>query len=205
MWSHYSASGQLLERGKIGSLFEKQHGTATDYQTTAVEGGTAAAANPTLRILLVGPSAVGKTSLVRRYMLDDFMNKYEPTTEPEYFVKHGVFVGNVLFPFDVEMWDTKGGGGIGDIPSTGKVDAVMVIFDVSDKTTLGKAHDIWAADIAHRRKDERFRAFLVGSKCDTPEVVRGVSHQTGEYIRIYLTLQLQNELHSPIITDYKDN
>ena len=187
MWSHYSASGELLERGKIGSLFEKQHGTAMDSPVTAEEEGPA---KPTLRILLVGPSAVGKTSLVRRYMLDDFLKKYEPTTEPEYFVKHGVFVGNVLSPFDVEMWDTKGGGRGrggrgGDIPKTEKVDAVMVLFDVSDKTTLDKAHHIWAADIAHRRKEERFSAFLVGSKCDTPEVVRGVSHQIGELI-LYL-------------------
>ena len=167
-----------MERGKIGSLFEKQHGTTTDDPTATGEGGPA---NPTPRILLVGPPAVGKTSLVRRYMLDDFMRKYEPTTEPEYFVKHGVFVGNVLSPFDVEMWDSKGGGGgCGDVPKTGTVDVVMVFFDVSDKTTLDKAHDIWAADMAHRRKEERFRAFLVGSKCDTPEVVRGVSHQTGE-------------------------
>ena len=188
MWSHYSASGQLLERGKIGSLWEKQHGTVTDSPTTAVADGDAAspattATNPTLRILLVGPSAVGKTSLVRRYMLDDFVNKYEPTTDPEYFVKHGVFVGNVLSPFDVEMWDTGGEGcgeSTGDVPRTGKADVVMVFFDVSDKTTLDKAHDVWAKDIAPRRKDEGFSAFLVGSKCDTPEVVRGVSHQTGE-------------------------
>ena len=73
-----------------------------------------------------------------------------------------------------------GGASTGDVPRTGKADVVMVFFDVSDKTTLDKAHDVWAKDIAPRRKDEGFSAFLVGSKCDTPEVVRGVSHQTGE-------------------------
>ena len=161
--------------------------TAKAATTAAADDDAASpatAANPTLRILLVGPSAVGKTSLVRRYMLDDFVKKYEPTTEPEYFVKHGVFVGNVLSPFDVEMWDTRGAGGggasTGDVPRTGKADVVMVFFDVSDKTTLDKAHDVWVDDIAPRRKEEGFSAFLVGSKCDTPEVVRGVSHQTGE-------------------------
>ena len=159
MWSHYSASGELLESGKIGNLFEKQHGNdGMPVDSETLDEGDAPKSNPTLRILLVGPSAVGKTSLVRRYMLDDFVRKYEPTTEPEYFVKHGVFVGNVLSPFDVEMWDTKGsgdgggGGGISEqVPKTaGKVDVVMIFFDVSDRSTLDKAHGIWAADIGRR-------------------------------------------------------
>lgn len=89
-------------------------------------------------------------------------------------------VGNETDPFDVELWDTGGDlGPVGEeVDYVSHADAVFILFDVSDKATLNKA-GTWAMEIAEKKTREAVKVFLVGCKCDTPEVARAVFHNEG--------------------------
>ncbi|MDI6916215.1 MAG: tetratricopeptide repeat protein [Thermoplasmatales archaeon] len=91
------------------------------------------------KICLVGDPAVGKTSLVRRYVYDMFDDKYLYTIGAKITKK----VIDISYPthdvnFTLMIWDIEGQKGIGKVHSTyyRGADATIIVCDVTMKETL---------------------------------------------------------------------
>nr|CAB3262626.1 uncharacterized protein LOC100180971 [Phallusia mammillata] len=111
---------------------------------------------PTLKIVIVGESAVGKSSIVERYQKNQFLSRdYEPTK----IVNIVSVVKKVNIPDQgiatLELWDTPGHEDV-NIRKTHylNADAVVVVVDISDPDALDGALE-WkqdfSANIRHTR------------------------------------------------------
>ena len=90
---------------------------------------------PRFKIVLIGDGGVGKTTLVRKLLMDEFEKKYVATLGVEvhpyrFYTTHG----NVLF----NMWDCAGQEKFGGLRDGYYIqaDAYIVAFDLSSKSTF---------------------------------------------------------------------
>lgn len=119
------------------------------------------------KICLLGEYAVGKTSLVRRYVNSVFDDLYILTigvkvTSKELTIKER----NAKFVFAI--WDIGGHLDPSDVPETYYLNTAgaIVVCDVSRKETLERAKD-WVK-LATRQNTEQVPIVLVANKCDLP-------------------------------------
>jgi len=69
-----------------------------------------------MKVCLVGEAAVGKTSLIRRFVLDDFDDAYAQTLGTKIY-KHAIAVaqGGVRLDVDMMVWDIMGQKGFREL------------------------------------------------------------------------------------------
>jgi small GTP-binding protein len=101
---------------------------------------------------LVGEAAVGKTSLVRRFVLDEFDDRYVTTLGAKVSKKEMDFdVGERRVHLAVTVWDIMGEKGfrelLKDAYFTG-ASGVLAVADVTRYSTL-KELDDWVASVVH--------------------------------------------------------
>ena len=88
-----------------------------------------------LKILVIGPSGVGKTSFVQRWTKDEYQENYKPTVVSEFGFK---IYNSKNFYYHVQLWDI---GGADRSPSIAKIfsrdsHGVIVISDASQKNLI---------------------------------------------------------------------
>ena len=115
------------------------------------------------KIVLLGDSAVGKTSLVLRYVDDEFKQDPKVTLGGAYSKKCvSLSSGETI---KLHIWDT---GGSEEAKSMvplyyRKAKAGLITFDLSNAESF---HDYWADEISTALEPGTFKMFLVGNKCD---------------------------------------
>ena len=88
-----------------------------------------------IKILVIGPSGVGKTSFVNRWTKDEYQENYKPTVVSEF----GFKIYNLKnFYYRIQLWDI---GGADHSPSITKIfskdsHGVIVISDASNKNLI---------------------------------------------------------------------
>ncbi len=89
------------------------------------------------KILVIGDSSVGKTSLIDRFTNNRFNDKYKPTIVCEFGLKV-VEVNGVMMR--VQLWDIGGQEHLGGISKIFCKDALgcVIVCDVSRKKTLAR-------------------------------------------------------------------
>lgn len=122
------------------------------------------------KVVLLGDSAVGKTSLIRRFVLDKFDDKYITTIGTK-VTKKEVSIAKDDTNIDLTMmiWDVLGQEGYTSIQAKSYrgADGVLFVCDLTRPDTLHKIKSYWRTEL--EKVAENVPAVLVGNKVDLEE------------------------------------
>ncbi len=104
------------------------------------------------KVCLIGEAAVGKTSLVRRYVLDEFEDKYITTLGAKVSKKELAFDlpdKDVRVQMDMTIWDIMGEKGFRELLKEAYfhgAQGILAVCDITRKETLMELND-WIAAV----------------------------------------------------------
>ena len=125
------------------------------------------------KVLLLGDSDVGKSSLILRYTEETFNSKLVNSIGVDFKMKKKEIDGKVI---KVQIWDTAGHERFRSITYSyyRGANAIIIVFDLSDKKSFISITE-WLKQIEKHAKENVFK-FLVGNKSDLVEQ-RKVSYE----------------------------
>lgn len=114
------------------------------------------------KIILLGDSNVGKSSLVQRYVNDDFSHKFTVTVGTDYKCKL-LKEKNIK----ISMWDTAGQEKYGDIIKSyyKNCDCYIVLFDITNQESFIHLEK-WLENIKYYSCNDNNFIVIVGTKKD---------------------------------------
>ncbi|KAK4552498.1 Vacuolar protein sorting-associated protein 21 [Recurvomyces mirabilis] len=130
----------------------------------------AAAAAPkpssSVKLVLLGEAAVGKSSLVLRFVNNDFQPNKEPTIGAAFLTQKTHLPTRTI---KFEIWDTAGQERFASLAPMyyRNAQAALVVYDVTRASSLGKARH-WVAEL-QRQASPGIVVCLVGNKVDLAE------------------------------------
>jgi len=139
------------------------------------------------KLTMLGSAAVGKTSLINRYVEGSFSENYMPTLGAN-IIRKDVKLDNSNAKIRLIIWDLAGQEKYNVIRSMyfqGCVGALLV-YDVTRYNTFSEINDKWLADFKKYVKKEG-AYILIGNKIDL-EDQRSVSIEEGQ--------KLENEINA---------
>jgi len=125
---------------------------------------------------MIGDASVGKSSLVQRYVDDQFQFNWIPTIGIDVRLKSVPLHGK---KFKVQVWDTAGQERYRCITANyfRGTDGFCCVFDLSDRGTFDRL-SYWMK-MGNQSVDLNIPRILIGNKCDLAEQ-RTVSHEEAE-------------------------
>ena len=128
------------------------------------------------KVLLIGNSGVGKSSLLLRFSDDTFTGNFMPTIGVDFKIRTLEVDGKTI---KLQIWDTAGQERFKTITSSYYKGAhgIIVVYDVTDKESY-KNIDTWMNEVEKHASDNVSR-ILVGNKSDL-EDSRQVSTDEGK-------------------------
>ena len=125
-----------------------------------------------LKILILGDSSVGKTSLLLKYADGYFPTIYVATIGVEYKIKQINING---LDINLQIWDTAGQERFRSITRNFMkgADGIMYVYDITQKSSFDNIKN-WIRD--SEESTEGFQKIIVGNKCDL-ELDRSVSKE----------------------------
>lgn len=125
------------------------------------------------KILLIGNSAVGKSSLLMRFADDIFTDNFLPTIGVDFKIRTIETAGSIV---KLQMWDTAGQEKFKTITSAYYKGAhgVILTYDITDRKSFVDLQN-WLAEVDKYSKENVVK-ILVGNKKDL-ESQREVSRQ----------------------------
>uniref|UniRef100_A0A0K0FC17 Ras-related protein Rab-7a (inferred by orthology to a human protein) n=1 Tax=Strongyloides venezuelensis TaxID=75913 RepID=A0A0K0FC17_STRVS len=141
-----------------------------------------------LKVVILGNSGVGKTSLMNQYVKKKFTNQYKATIGADFLTKD-IKMGDKLIT--LQIWDTAGQE---KFQSLGVAfyrgaDCCVLVYDVTDTSSFRQLES-WRDEFliqANPRSPESFPFVLIGNKIDLPN--HAVSEQ-----RARKWCQLKNDI-----------
>ncbi|BFU20323.1 Rab family GTPase [Entamoeba histolytica HM-1:IMSS-B] len=117
-----------------------------------------------LKLILIGESGVGKTSLIQRYV----MNKFEPTYKTTIgcdFLAKTVYVENK--EYNLQIWDTAGHEKFSSMVSSfyRGSDGAIIVFDVTNTSSF-TAIDTWISEYSRALNGKDVPIIICGNKVD---------------------------------------
>lgn len=124
---------------------------------------TSAKPSSSVKLVLLGEAAVGKSSLVLRFVNNDFQENKEPTIGAA-FLTQKIQLPNRVIKF--EIWDTAGQERFASLAPMyyRNAQAALVVYDLTKPTSLVKAKH-WVAEL-QRQASPGIVIALVGNKLD---------------------------------------
>eukprot|EP00026_Physarum_polycephalum_P015391 Phypoly_transcript_16058.p1 GENE.Phypoly_transcript_16058~~Phypoly_transcript_16058.p1 ORF type:complete len:207 (+),score=27.96 Phypoly_transcript_16058:254-874(+) len=122
-----------------------------------------------LKIIVLGESGVGKTSLMKRFVQSRFV-RYTTSIAPDFLTKE-ILVGDVTAT--LQIWDTAGGERFHSLSMSffRGADACMLAYDVHRKNTFD-ALENWRSEALENNQGshpESMPFICVGNKIDLPD------------------------------------
>ena len=129
------------------------------------------------KIILLGPIAVGKTSIFHRYVSNEFNEQYKCTINVENKIRT-ININNIT-EAKLKIWDTCGNEQFKSITRSYYRDAngILLVYDISNRKSFENIND-WKEEIKNYAP-EKCVVFLVANKSDLIEK-REVSTQEGK-------------------------
>jgi Ras-related protein Rab-21 len=120
--------------------------------------------SPSYKICLLGEGRVGKTSLLRRYIVDDFSEKELTTVQASMYSKKRIPVGDEVVT--IAIWDTAGQErfhALGPIYYR-DADGALLVYDITDQDTFDRVKH-WVRELKSV-VGEDIVLCIAGNKCD---------------------------------------
>ncbi|KAG6510687.1 hypothetical protein ZIOFF_028715 [Zingiber officinale] len=141
------------------------------------------------KLLMIGDSGVGKSSLLLRFTSDSFED-LSPTIGVDFKVKMVTLGGKKL---KLAMWDTAGQERFRTLTSSyyRGAQGIIMVYDVTRRDTFTNLADVWGKEIDQHSTNQDCIKMLVGNKVDK-ESERVVSKKEGiDFAREYGCLFLE--------------
>ena len=121
------------------------------------------------KILLLGDGAVGKTSLVHRFVEGVFEERYKATIGVDIFSKSVTTDSGSAI--ELQLWDLSGQAHFSAVRSKfyNKADGALLVFDLTNKKTFDNL-DTWINE-ATAGVGKEIPIFLLGNKVDLADLV----------------------------------
>ncbi|OBA15485.1 uncharacterized protein OGAPODRAFT_16436 [Ogataea polymorpha] len=134
---------------------------------TATEHGQPAMRFAQFKLVLLGESAVGKSSIVHRFVKDSFTDSRESTIGAAFLTQTIQIDANTTVKF--EIWDTAGQERYRSLASMyyRNAQAALVVFDITQESSLDKAK-YWIKEL-QKQASSGIVIALVGNKLDLEE------------------------------------
>merc|ERR1712070_35749 len=147
--------------------------------TAALTAMTTIAADKKYKVVMLGDSTVGKSSILYRLKFSSFSGKQESTIGCEFFAKPIPIPERPDQPVKLLIWDTAGQEVFRSFTPNFLRGALagIICYDITNRESFEHAAG-WLADLTKARGDEAIVA-LVGNKVDL-DGQRQVSTQEGE-------------------------
>jgi len=115
------------------------------------------------KILLIGDSAVGKSSIILRFAEDQFQDTFISTVGVDFKIRDFEIDGETV---RLQIWDTAGQERFRTITSSffRGAHAIVVVYDITKSSSLQNLSK-WLEEIT-RSAPQDVRVVLVGNKCD---------------------------------------
>ena len=128
------------------------------------------------KIMVIGESRVGKTSLIKRYTKDEFGGVYLATIGMDFQDK---IIDIENKKIRLQIWDSAGQEKFRNVTKTYFKNAYgfLVVYDITDMESFKKI-SFWM-DSINKNAPENVKLILVGNKCDLANE-RKISFEEGE-------------------------
>ena len=133
------------------------------------------------KVVFVGESKVGKSSLIGQYTLGKFNPQIQPSNTAQYIKKEVKLIDNSSVT--LEIWDTCGETKYRNITKVflKEVKAIVLVYDITNKNSLKELKNFWYAT----NKDCGAIFFVVANKWDLDdkedEEGKGFAQSIGAY------------------------
>lgn len=129
------------------------------------------------KVLLIGNSGVGKSSLLLRFADDVFHDSFMPTIGVDFKIRTIEVDGKVI---KLQIWDTAGQDRFKTITSSYYRGAhgIIVTYDLTDRDSFAKVSE-WMQEV-DKHSDKNVSKILVGNKKDLEENHRAVAYNEGK-------------------------
>ena len=116
------------------------------------------------KIVLLGETAVGKSSIVQRYVRDQFLENQESTIGAA-FMSQTIIIDSDIVKFDI--WDTAGQERYHSLTPMyyRGAKAAVVIYDITNRVSFAKAKN-WITELKQNSGNPDLVIALAGNKCD---------------------------------------
>ena len=148
-----------------------------------------------VKILILGESSVGKSSLLTQYIENKFMPTHMPTIGVEY--KQKLITTDDQSLVKVQIWDTAGTERFRTITPIyyRNVDGVLLVFDITDAESF-ETISYWVGELNDKADIASIQLLLIGNKNDlnhAREVTSEKAEETAKSIGIdYLETSAKN-------------
>ncbi|KAF2455914.1 ras family-domain-containing protein [Lineolata rhizophorae] len=139
--------------------------------------GSAPKPSSSVKLVLLGEAAVGKSSLVMRFVNNDFQENKEPTIGAAFLTQKCTLPTRTI---KFEIWDTAGQERFASLAPMyyRNAQAALVVYDITKASSLTKAQH-WVAEL-QRQASPGIVIALVGNKADLANPSSGTDEEGAE-------------------------
>lgn len=123
---------------------------------------------PKYKIVFLGDTAVGKTTMITKYIFSTETKDHQPTIGVDFFAQKTEIGGRTV---NLQLWDTAGQERFRSLIPNYTRDSFMavILFDVTKRDTFDRV-DSWIEEFVLKNNDgTRINLLLVGNKADLLE------------------------------------
>jgi small GTP-binding protein len=119
------------------------------------------------KIIAIGDSGVGKSSLITQYVDNIFTDSYISTIGVDFKIKTIEHLGKTI---KLQIWDTAGQERFRTITTSyyRGANGIIIVFDKTNKQTFLNI-DKWLDEVKYHSK-ENVKIILIGNKSDLPDI-----------------------------------